>query len=61
MPLARLDSPLTLPCGAVLPNRLAKAAMSEQLAEFDNTPGLHLERLYRTWSEGARGSSSRAT
>jgi len=51
----RLDSPLTLPCGATLPNRLAKAAMSEHLAEFDNAPGAHLETLYRTWSEGGTG------
>ncbi len=36
-----LDTPLNLPCGATLPNRLAKAAMSEGLADADNqaTPG----------------------
>ena len=27
-----LSQPLTLPCGAVIPNRLAKAAMTEGLA-----------------------------
>ena len=28
-----ISSPLTLPCGAILPNRLAKSAMSELLAD----------------------------
>ena len=31
-----LGTPLNLPCGATLPNRLAKAAMSEGLADADN-------------------------
>jgi 2,4-dienoyl-CoA reductase-like NADH-dependent reductase (Old Yellow Enzyme family) len=30
-----LNSPLRLPCGAVLKNRLAKAAMTERLSEKD--------------------------
>jgi len=50
-----LAQPLSLPCGAVLPNRLAKAAMTEGLADawLRATPA-H-ERLYRTWSEGGSG------
>ncbi|MGA1463534.1 MAG: NADH:flavin oxidoreductase/NADH oxidase family protein [Steroidobacteraceae bacterium] len=50
-----LDSPLALPCGAVLPNRLCKAAMTEGLADgwLRSTP--RLESLYRTWSEGGAG------
>ncbi len=50
-----LNRPLRLPCGATLPNRLAKAAMTEGLADawLRATPAL--ERLYRTWSEGGCG------
>ncbi|QRY62223.1 NADH:flavin oxidoreductase [Gordonia sp. PDNC005] len=47
--------PLTLPCGQVLTNRLAKAAMSEQLASRDGTPGDALRRLYSVWSRSGAG------
>lgn len=52
---ALLSSPLTLPCGATLPNRLCKAAMTEGLAnpQLQATP--ELETLYRRWSEGGAG------
>lgn len=50
-----LDTPLTLPCGATLPNRLAKAAMTEGLATPDGVPTAELERLYRLWSDGGAG------
>ncbi|PQP20829.1 NADH:flavin oxidoreductase/NADH oxidase family protein [Rhodococcus opacus] len=48
-------SPLTLPCGAVLPNRIAKAAMSEQLAAIDGSPSPRLTRLYSAWGRGGAG------
>jgi 2,4-dienoyl-CoA reductase-like NADH-dependent reductase (Old Yellow Enzyme family) len=50
-----LTLPLRLPCGTLLPNRLAKAAMTEGLADplLRATPALG--RLYRTWSEGGAG------
>ena len=32
-----LGQPFTLPCGVVLPNRLAKAAMTETYAELMKT------------------------
>ena len=50
-----LAAPLPLPCGAVLPNRIAKAAMTEALGDLrdDATPAL--ERLYRRWSDGGAG------
>jgi len=51
-PLAR---PLTLPCGATLRNRLAKSAMSEDLADAGNVPGERLVRLYRRWGAGGAG------
>ena len=51
----RLDSPLTLPCGAVIPNRLVKAAMTEGLATMAGIPTPELERLYGQWSDGGAG------
>ena len=50
-----LSQPLELPCGARLPNRIAKAAMSEQLARSDGHPGRGLERLYHRWARGGAG------
>ena len=51
----KLAEPLRLPCGAILPNRLCKAAMTEGLADplLRATP--RHETLYRTWSEGGAG------
>lgn len=50
-----IAEPLTLPCGAELPNRLCKAAMTEGLADpwLRATP--RHDRLYRAWSEGGAG------
>ena len=50
-----LAQPLTLPCGAILPNRLSKAAMTEGLATPDGLPTPELERLYGIWSDGGAG------
>ncbi len=50
-----IEAPLTLPCGATLPNRLAKAAMTEGLATMAGVPTPELERLYAKWSEGGAG------
>lgn len=49
-----LSAPLTLPGGAVLHNRIAKAAMSENLAD-DHLPGERLLRLYGRWSHAGAG------
>lgn len=50
-----LNTPFELPCGAVLPNRLVKAAMTERLSNtaFEPTPA-H-ERLYRKWADTGTG------
>lgn len=48
-------SPLVLPNGSILPNRLAKAAMEENMAGAGQLPGPALCRLYRTWAEGGAG------
>src|SRR4030088_606381 len=51
-PLAR---PLDLPCGATLSNRLAKAALSEGLADSRNHSTPRLEALYRRWAGSGAG------
>ncbi len=50
-----LFTPLTLPNGAVIPNRLAKAAMEENMADADHAPSAELLRLYQAWAEGGAG------
>ena len=50
-----LNQPLRLPSGIVLPNRLAKSAMSEALATYDNHPTQELVALYRRWAESGIG------
>jgi len=54
MSLSLADT-LTLPCGATIPNRLAKAAMTEGLATPEGVPTAELERLYGLWSDGGAG------
>jgi 2,4-dienoyl-CoA reductase-like NADH-dependent reductase (Old Yellow Enzyme family) len=54
---ATLDSPLALPCGATLPNRLCKVALTEGLADPMNRATDDLGRLYRAWSLGGAGLS----
>ena len=52
-----LRTPVELPCGLTLPNRLMKAAMSEALADrrtSDPTPAL--VRLYERWADGGAGT-----
>ncbi|MDD2057381.1 NADH:flavin oxidoreductase/NADH oxidase family protein [Pseudomonas sp. GD03860] len=46
---------LPLPNGAVIPNRIAKAAMEENLANPDQTPSDELFRLYQAWADGGAG------
>ena len=50
-----LSQALTLPCGAVIPNRIGKAAMTEGLATAQGVPTPELERLYGLWSDGGAG------
>lgn len=48
--VAALAQPFALPCGVTLANRLAKPAMSENLAGPGHDPSPGLIRLYRRWS-----------
>jgi 2,4-dienoyl-CoA reductase-like NADH-dependent reductase (Old Yellow Enzyme family) len=54
--LELLNSSFRLPCGAVLPNRLCKAAMTEGLSP-DGAPNIQHERLYRAWAASGVGLS----
>jgi len=55
MPSRALFTPLTLPCGAVIPNRLGKAAMEENMSVPGQLPGETLIGLYRRWAQGGAG------
>lgn len=50
-----LAQSLTLRCGAVLPNRIAKSAMTEGLADPLGTPTFAHNTLYKTWAAGGTG------
>ncbi|WP_331744544.1 NADH:flavin oxidoreductase/NADH oxidase family protein [Kitasatospora sp. NBC_01300] len=50
-----LFTALRLDSGAVLPNRIAKAAMEENLAGDGQLPDRRLFDLYRNWSAGGTG------
>ena len=50
-----LFEPLVLVSGAVIPNRIAKAAMEENMADHAHLPGPALVRLYERWAKGGAG------
>ncbi|MEB3899063.1 NADH:flavin oxidoreductase/NADH oxidase family protein [Pseudomonas putida] len=50
-----LFAPLTLPNGSTLANRIAKAAMEENMADAAHAPSPQLIRLYQAWAEGGAG------
>src|ERR1700712_4188422 len=54
VPPPSLFAPLTLPNKAVVPNRIAKAAMEENMADSGQLPGENLRQLY---ANGARGGA----
>jgi 2,4-dienoyl-CoA reductase-like NADH-dependent reductase (Old Yellow Enzyme family) len=47
-----IASPLTLPCGVTLKNRILKSAMSEALGTPAHAPSPGLATLYRRWARG---------
>lgn len=55
MSATTISSPLTLPCGAVLKNRIAKGAMTEGLADAANRATDRHVRLYGRWADGGSG------
>lgn len=50
-----LLQPLKLPCGVVIKNRIAKAAMTERLADGQQHATEPLEHLYNHWSATGAG------
>lgn len=44
--------PLTLPCGVILKNRIAKSAMSDSLGDGAGNPTDDQIRLYERWAKG---------
>jgi 2,4-dienoyl-CoA reductase-like NADH-dependent reductase (Old Yellow Enzyme family) len=50
-----INSPLTLPCGVILLNRLAKSAMSELLADSLQQATVAHQTLYRTFARNGPG------
>ena len=50
-----IASPFTLPSGAILKNRIAKSAMSENIGTLSNAPTKTLINAYRVWAKGNPG------
>ncbi|AZE66838.1 2,4-dienoyl-CoA reductase (NADPH) [Pseudomonas synxantha] len=46
---------LQLPNGQVIANRIAKAAMEENMADTDQAPSRELKQLYTAWADGLPG------
>ncbi|MCU1726930.1 NADH:flavin oxidoreductase/NADH oxidase family protein [Pseudomonas sp. 7P_10.2_Bac1] len=46
---------LQLPNGSTLNNRIAKAAMEENMADAEHAPSQALMRLYQAWADGGAG------
>ena len=46
-----LNTSLSLPCGATLHNRLAKAALTERLSRADYLPNELHQKLYEIWPQ----------
>lgn len=51
----KVFTPLQLPNGSSLANRIAKAAMEENMADADQAPSAALMRLYQAWADGGAG------
>lgn len=46
---------LVFPNGSRIPNRIAKAAMEENMADLNHAPSEALMRLYQAWADGGVG------
>jgi 2,4-dienoyl-CoA reductase-like NADH-dependent reductase (Old Yellow Enzyme family) len=51
----KLEESFVLPCGAILKNRLAKAAMTERISNEYQEPTEDHNRLYHKWSNSGAG------
>ncbi|MGR7560850.1 NADH:flavin oxidoreductase/NADH oxidase family protein [Klebsiella aerogenes] len=50
-----LFTPLRLASGVVINNRIAKAAMEENMADANHAPSTELLTLYQAWAQGGAG------
>ncbi|EXJ22953.1 2,4-dienoyl-CoA reductase [NADPH] [Alkalibacterium sp. AK22] len=55
METLRVKQPMTLPNGRVIKNRFFKSAMSEAMADKNNSPTKAHLNLYSKWAEGGAG------
>lgn len=46
---------LQLPNGQIIANRIAKAAMEENMADINQAPSRELKQLYKAWADGEPG------
>ena len=53
--ITKISDSLILPCGAEISNRIAKSAMSENMAEKNHHPGTAFCQAYRQWAKGGAG------
>ncbi|MEM1124049.1 MAG: NADH:flavin oxidoreductase/NADH oxidase family protein [Bacteroidota bacterium] len=53
--MSAINQPFTLPCGETLNNRIAKAALTEKLADPSHLPNEKHLQLYKTWAKGGAG------
>lgn len=53
--MSKLFTPLTMASGITLQNRISKAAMEENMADYGQIPGKDLVNLYGIWAEGKPG------
>ena len=53
--MTTLSDTLTLPCGVVIKNRIAKGAMTEGLSDSANRATSKLSKLYGRWADGGAG------
>lgn len=52
---SHIEQPITLKNGLTIPNRLAKSAMAENLADADLLPTDQVYTAYKTWASGGWG------
>ncbi len=53
--MSAINDTFHLPCGAILQNRMAKAALTERLTGPDLLPNEKHCQLYETWASGGAG------
>ncbi len=53
--MSKLFTPLTMVSGITVPNRISKAAMEENMADYGQIPGQDLVNLYKIWADGGVG------